>query len=67
VPTPPPIPQGLGFFIAVDGKPQGPLDVPALRAHVADQSLTAGTLVWREGMAQWAAAGTVPEVAALLR
>ncbi|HEY5489910.1 MAG TPA: SPFH domain-containing protein [Gemmatimonadaceae bacterium] len=66
VPGPPPIPQGTGFFIAVDGKPQGPFDDAALRARVADKSLTAGTLVWRQGMAQWAAAGTVPEVAALI-
>ncbi len=66
VPAPPPIPQGPGFFLAIEGKPHGPFDAAALRARVADKSLTAGTLVWREGMAQWAPAGTVPEVAALL-
>jgi len=66
LPTPPPIPQGLGLFIAVDGRPLGPLDEAAVRGHVANKSLTAGTLVWRAGMAQWMAAGTVPEVAALL-
>ena len=42
------------------------MDSAALRAHVASKSLTADTLVWREGMAQWAAASTVREVAALL-
>ncbi len=66
IPTPPPIPQGPGFFLAVDGKPHGPFDAAALRARVADKSLTTGTLVWREGMVQWAPAGTVPEVEALL-
>jgi membrane protease subunit (stomatin/prohibitin family) len=66
VPAPPPIPQGLGFFLAIDGKPLGPFDAAALRTHVADHSLIAGTLVWREGMAQWAPAASVPEVAALL-
>jgi membrane protease subunit (stomatin/prohibitin family) len=64
--APPPIPHGHGFYLAIDGTPHGPFDTAALRAHVADKSLTAGTLVWREGMAQWAPAGTVPDVAALL-
>ena len=65
VPTPPPIPQSAGFFVAVDGKPQGPFDVATLRTQAADKSLTADMLVWRAGMAQWAPAGTVAEVAAL--
>jgi len=66
-PVPPPIPQSPGFFIAVDGKPTGPFDVAALRAQVAAESLTADTLVWREGMAQWVPAGTVADLGALLR
>ena len=66
VPGPPPIPTGAPFFIAVDGKPQGPMDIAALRSAVTAKTLTASTLVWREGMAQWAAAGSVPEVAAVL-
>lgn len=65
VPGPPPLPLSASFFIAVGGTPQGPLDVATLRSRVADRSLTADTLVWRDGMAQWAPAGTVPEVAAL--
>jgi hypothetical protein len=65
VPVPPPIPQSPGFFIAVDGKPQGPFDVAALRARIAEKSLSAGTLVWREGMAQWAPASSVADMAAL--
>src|ERR1019366_5984351 len=40
VPTPPPIPQGPAYFIAVDGKPQGPFDVAALRAHIAEKTLS---------------------------
>ena len=66
IPTPPPLPQSPTFFIAVDGKSQGPFDVATLRTRVTEKVLTADTLVWREGMAQWAPARTVPEVAALL-
>jgi len=63
--APPAIPQSLMFFVAVDGKPQGPFDVATLRAHATEQSLAPGSLVWREGMAQWAPAGTMPELASL--
>lgn len=65
LPTPPATPPSPVFFVAVDGKPQGPFDVATLRDHVAEKSLTPGTLVWREGMAQWAPAGTLAELAAL--
>jgi membrane protease subunit (stomatin/prohibitin family) len=64
-PLPPPIPQSPGYFVAVGGQPKGPFDVAALRAHSAETPVTPDTLVWREGMAQWAPAGTVPELAAL--
>jgi hypothetical protein len=64
-PTPPPIPPSPGFFVAVDGKAQGPFDIAALRGRVAGGQLTADTLVWRDGMAQWTAASAVTEVAAL--
>jgi len=65
--APPPIPGAAFFYLAVGAKPQGPFDVVALKARVADGSLTADTLVWREGMANWAPAGQVEEVAGLLR
>jgi membrane protease subunit (stomatin/prohibitin family) len=65
VPAPPAIPQNPVFFVAVDGKPQGPFDVATLRGHAAEKSLAPGTLVWREGMAQWAPAGSMPELAPL--
>ena len=63
--TPPPIPQAANFFVAVDGKAQGPFDVAALRAQIAAKSLSGDTLVWRDGMQQWAPASSVAEVAVL--
>lgn len=65
--SPPPLPTSPGFFIGVDGKAQGPFDVAALAQRVKDGVLRADTLVWREGMAAWAAAAQVAEVAELLR
>jgi membrane protease subunit (stomatin/prohibitin family) len=65
--SPPPLPAAPGVFIGVDGKAQGPLDAAALAQRVKDGVLRADTLVWREGMAAWAAAAQVPDVAALLK
>lgn len=64
--APPPLPAAAGIFIGVDGKAQGPFDAAALAQRVKDGVLRADTLVWREGMAAWAAASQVPDVAALL-
>ncbi|MEP6620379.1 MAG: SPFH domain-containing protein [bacterium] len=65
--APPPIPQpGAVFFVAVEGRPEGPFDLAGLRHRVTTGSLTRETLVWRDGMAQWAPASQVPEVAALI-
>lgn len=65
--SPPPIPGAQGFYVAIDGKAAGPLDVAALRQRVRDGVLKAETLVWREGMAEWLPAGQVGAVAELLR
>src|SRR5207245_9910584 len=51
---PPPLPGG--FFLAVNGAQTGPFDMNTLAAKTRDGSLTRETLVWRQGMAEWAAA-----------
>jgi hypothetical protein len=65
--SPPPLPASAGFFIGIDGKALGPFDATALAQRVKDGVLRAETLVWREGMAAWAPASQVAEVAALLK
>jgi membrane protease subunit (stomatin/prohibitin family) len=62
-PSPPPLPTSAAFFIALDGKQAGPFDLDALATHARNGSLTRTTLVWRQGMANWVAASTVPELA----
>jgi hypothetical protein len=62
---PPPIPPSASWFVAVDGKPVGPMDLAAMRERHASKTLDAGTLVWSEGMAQWAPAGTVGGLSSL--
>jgi membrane protease subunit (stomatin/prohibitin family) len=64
--SPPPMPQEKQFHVAVDGQQTGPFALGALQAMVSDGRLRGETLVWTAGMAAWAAAKDVPEVAALL-
>ncbi|MDY3557509.1 SPFH domain-containing protein [Gemmata sp. JC673] len=62
---PPPLPTAVAFHAAINGASAGPFDMAALQAHVVAGRITRTSLVWRAGMAGWAAAETVPELAAL--
>jgi membrane protease subunit (stomatin/prohibitin family) len=62
---PPPIPQSTMYYVAVNGQQTGPFAIEALRKSIADGSLTRDTLVWHDGMAQWAAASDLPDIAKL--
>lgn len=62
---PPPLPRGVKFHVAIHGQSAGPFTMKVLQQHVADGTLTRSTLVWKSGMANWAAAESVPELAAL--
>ena len=53
------------YFIALDGRPSGPVDVQALRLLISTGHLTRESYVWREGMANWELAGRVPELVPL--
>ncbi len=63
--APPPIPQAVSFFVVVNGKQTGPYPVDMLRQQAAAGQLKADSLVWRQGMVQWTAAGQVPELAGI--
>lgn len=60
--APPPIPQAVAFFVAVNGQQSGPFDMNTLQNMVAQNQLTRESLVWRQGMGAWTAAGQVPEL-----
>jgi len=61
--TPPPVMQ---VFVAVNGQQTGPFDVPQLTQMAQSGQLTKDTLVWKAGMAAWAAASSLPELSAVL-
>jgi membrane protease subunit (stomatin/prohibitin family) len=63
--VPPPLPSAVAFHVAINGQQAGPFDMMALQAQATGGNLKRDSLVWKAGMAQWAAASTVPELAAL--
>lgn len=64
--TPPPPPMGFTpYYIYANNVQQGPFDLPTLRTLASSGMLTPQTLVWKQGMAGWAAAGSQPELSSL--
>jgi hypothetical protein len=48
------------WFFAAQGQQQGPYPEARLREFIASGTVTAETLVWTEGMANWQKAGDIP-------
>jgi membrane protease subunit (stomatin/prohibitin family) len=63
--APPPIPGGVKYFVAVNGQQTGPFEMATLQSMANSGSLTRETMVWKEGMAAWSAASSVPELSTL--
>ncbi len=61
-PPPPPTPPQLTFHAVINGTQSGPFDLNTLKQMATSGQLTKESLVWREGMANWTAAGEVNEV-----
>jgi len=61
----PPTPPSIHFHAVSDGKTTGPFAVAVLQQMIAAGTFSAASLVWRQGMAGWQAASTVPELAGL--
>ena len=63
--APPPLPGSVLYYAGIGGAQQGPFDQAALQAKINAGAITRDTLVWRQGMANWIAAGQVADLAAL--
>jgi membrane protease subunit (stomatin/prohibitin family) len=63
--TPPPIPAALAYFVALQGKQEGPYGLEQLTAMVVAGTLTRETLVWKNGMSGWEAAAAQSELSGL--
>ncbi len=59
---PPPIPGGA-WHVAVGGQSRGPFTLAQLTEGITQGQITAQTLVWTAGMANWLPAAQVPQLA----
>ena len=51
--TPPALPQGKTYYLAIDGQQQGPLEKSMVEKMYSEQTINGETLVWTKGMRQW--------------
>lgn len=64
-PVPPPIPNAVQYMVAINGQQHGPYNMQQMAQMAQSGQINASVLVWTQGMPQWAAAGSVPELASL--
>jgi membrane protease subunit (stomatin/prohibitin family) len=62
---PPPLPRQAAWYAAIDGAQAGPFAPEVLAQMIGQKKITRETLVWKEGMADWAAAGEVGDLSSL--
>lgn len=58
-------PPAATYFVAVKGQQSGPFSIAQIAVMVKDGTCTKESLVWKQGMAQWAAVENVAELVAL--
>lgn len=63
--VPPPVPNTM-YHVAVNGQATGPFDVITLQQMAVAGQLTAETLVWKAGMAQWEKSEAIEELKNIL-
>ena len=61
----PPVPGNESYHLVVNGTATGPYTVSVLSTMAANGQFTKESLVWKSGMANWQAAGSIPELAVL--
>lgn len=59
--TPPPVPTAA-YHVAVNGQATGPFEMKILEQMAASGQLVKDSLVWKNGMEQWAKAGEIDEL-----
>lgn len=58
--TPPPLPNQIAqYFVAVEGKSTGPFSLEEVEKDLLAGHIHNDTLIWTQGMKEWAAASTV--------
>jgi predicted Zn finger-like uncharacterized protein len=55
------------WYVAVNGVPVGPIRVAEIRRKAANGAVTEDSLAWQEGLDEWRAVRSFPELAAVVR
>ncbi|MFV0539927.1 MAG: SPFH domain-containing protein [Aestuariibaculum sp.] len=64
--VPPPMPAAVQYYYASNGKQAGPVTFEQLKTLFAGRTVNKDTLVWKQGMANWAAVKDIEELKAFL-
>ncbi len=64
--TPPPMPQAVQYYYAANGQQHGPVSFEQLKSLFANRTVNRDSLVWKQGMSEWAALKDVGELKAFL-
>jgi len=64
--VPPPMPQQVAYHYAVNGAQHGPVGFEQLQALFAGRHINRDSLVWKQGMANWAPLREVEELKSFL-
>lgn len=62
---PPPVPAQESYHVAINGQASGPFTMVQITDKIKSGEINRDSLVWKAGMAEWAKAGDVGDVAAL--
>ena len=62
---PPPLPQQSTYFLYINGQQIGGQTISMIQQLILHGSVNRDTLVWTQGMANWAAASQIPALAGL--
>ena len=64
--APPPLPTETPWHVAINDQSTGPHNLVAIRELIKDGKLTNESLVWTEGMVDWAAAESIDDIKKLI-
>lgn len=65
--APPPVPGQVQIYVAEQGQQKGPFNLQQLQQMVGQGQMTRETLIWKQGMQNWTAAGQVQDLAGLFQ
>ncbi|SEB58160.1 Membrane protease subunit, stomatin/prohibitin family, contains C-terminal Zn-ribbon domain [Maribacter dokdonensis] len=64
--APPPIPVQVSYFYAVNGQQLGPVSFEKLKELFASRTINRDSLIWKQGMENWAALKEIEELKSFL-